>query len=273
MENHYVGKIDNPWKKKTNVLWAVEPVGKAIIFVHGFKGDYETWRGFPELLADDPKLEGWDVFFPEYDWRNRAQLTGTSMYEFLKAIFASPASVFTSSKPALERDDPTFKYTEVILVAHSLGAVVVRVALLTAHKAKAGWLDRTKMVLYAPAHQGANIISLGSEALGALAVIGKIIPPLLKGWFPSLIDLEVSGTTKSELLNRLESETQALLDAGSGEFTKARAVLFGEDDRVVVPSPFCGDAIMGSVPGVGHGSICKPTTTFIRPYETLVQTI
>jgi hypothetical protein len=65
--------------------------------------------------------------------------------------------------------DKTFEYKRVILAAHSLGAVICRWALLFAHNKKKagaadhGWVDRTAMVLFAPAHMGAVVSDLVRE--------------------------------------------------------------------------------------------------------------
>lgn len=273
MNHHYLSRISNPWKKKTtNVLWSLNPDGKAIVFIHGFSGSFNTWKGFPEMIADSPGFEGWDIFFVEYDWGDQVELTGRSMFEYvLQPIFENPQSLFKSSSSTVTRPQD-FQYKQVVIAAHSLGAVVTRVAMLAASRAKVAWLPNTKMVLYAPAHNGANIVSLGSEALGVFGAIGKMLPNVLKVKYPSLIDLEsVPGVGKSDLLKRIESDTKALLDAGKGDFTKAQAVLYGGDDRVVVAAQFCQDTDFKSVPNISHTAICKPSNTFDRPFTMLSQ--
>ena len=260
---HLPGIIHNPWDKKTHVLWSSTPENKAIIFVHGFSGNYSSWGGFPEMIVQNKKFKGYDIFIMEYSWEDRAELTGATFREFLTALFSDRKEVTDTSTPPFERDE---NYKQIIIAAHSLGAIVARVALLSAYKDKVDWLDKTKLMLYAPAHNGANIIQLAASTLGALGSIGEALPSIFKLRFPSLIDLE---TNTSKVIDRLRNETKQLLSQGKGDFTKARSVLFGGKDRIVDPSPFGEDAEIISIPGIGHSEICKPTTYFSKPFKVL----
>jgi hypothetical protein len=49
----------------------------AIVFIHGFSGDRkETWDRIPEVLREDARLDGWDIFGFGYQSRKRIDLLG-----------------------------------------------------------------------------------------------------------------------------------------------------------------------------------------------------
>ncbi len=262
---HADGVIKNAWKRSTRVMWSRTPNGKAIVFVHGFKGGYTTWDGFPSRILKEPSLDGYDIFFVEYEWADRAILTGSALKDFFDSLFNSPDKYFGNEFTRLNRQ--ATPYTELTIVAHSLGAIVTRFALLDAQALGLSWINSTKMLLFAPAHLGADIITLGTDALGVLGLFG-VTAPALKIKYPSLIDLE--HITTNTTLDSLRTKSQNLLNAGNGQFTIAKVVLFGTADKVVVPGQFCSDPPLRAIPSIGHTGICKPTPTFDEPFQTLI---
>lgn len=96
----------------------------AIIFIHGFGGDaVKTWGAFPELLAADSRLDGWDIYFLGYH---------TSLApDILRGIWSSDPDLdelagFLSTQAA---HGTLGKYKQLALVAHSMGGLVTQRAL------------------------------------------------------------------------------------------------------------------------------------------------
>jgi hypothetical protein len=49
----------------------------AVLFVHGFSRDSRDTRGdFPKFLAEEPRLNGWDIFSLGYHTRLRVDIEG-----------------------------------------------------------------------------------------------------------------------------------------------------------------------------------------------------
>ncbi|MEW5918828.1 MAG: hypothetical protein AB1762_20670, partial [Gemmatimonadota bacterium] len=162
-----------------------------------------------------------------------------------------------------------------IICAHSLGAVVSRIALLEAgsRTPPSPWLKRIRLVLFAPAHLGASIIPLVSVALSAVTIgplSGQLIEPMLKARFAVLIDLEPSSRT----LKLLEQRTKTALGAKYRTNVHLRAnVIHGGRDIVVDQNTFVGDFGLIRFPGKTHTQVCKPELGFIDPLTTLLRFI
>jgi pimeloyl-ACP methyl ester carboxylesterase len=108
----------------------------AIIFVHGFTGDWKkTWGRIPEFLA--PKLQGWDLFGFGYESRRRFDLLG------LWSADAALPEIATKLYSTILTEVPQEKYKAIALVAHSMGGLVVQEA-VTKHP---GLRDRTTHII------------------------------------------------------------------------------------------------------------------------------
>lgn len=93
----------------------------AIVFVHGFTGDWKnTWRSIPDVLLKDPRLSGWDLFGFGYASHRSFDILGLwSSDAKLEEI-----STMLHAEPALN------PYERLVLVAHSMGGLVVQRALV-----------------------------------------------------------------------------------------------------------------------------------------------
>src|SRR5713226_7104842 len=83
-----------------------------------------------------------------------------------KAMCTRPSVIVNGTlRPELHRK-AEFQYGSVVVVAHSLGAVVARQALLDLDEDRnPKWLNKISLVLFAPAHMGADVVPLGTEFL------------------------------------------------------------------------------------------------------------
>jgi len=92
----------------------------AVVFVHGFGGDTkETWQDFPKLLAEEPKLAGWDIFTLGYDTRLRVDI--------LKLWSADPDLNEVALKLRTDAKTGALKdHQSLCLIAHSMGGLAVQ---------------------------------------------------------------------------------------------------------------------------------------------------
>jgi pimeloyl-ACP methyl ester carboxylesterase len=96
----------------------------AIVFVHGFTGDWKgTWGHIPTLLREDGRLDGWDLFGFGYQSKRRFDLLG------LWSADAAIPEIATKLYTTLLTEVPPDRYKGVALVAHSMGGLVVQQAL------------------------------------------------------------------------------------------------------------------------------------------------
>jgi pimeloyl-ACP methyl ester carboxylesterase len=251
----------------------------AIVFVHGFGGvATDTWLDFPMLLASDDAYRSSDLFFFGYESKSEtAAFSASQLFEFLDALHQEPSRrVLNPSRirGSSERAEG-LRYVRTLICAHSLGAIVTRLALLQAGKLvpPRPWPSQVRLVLFAPAHMGASIISLASIALAAielpLGTNGSVIDPLLKLRFPALIDL----TPGSDTLRELQSDTKELLANWAASDCLRAFVTHAQKDRVVRQAAFVSDHPTVPAPAVGHIGICKPTRHYRNPMTLLADAL
>jgi pimeloyl-ACP methyl ester carboxylesterase len=218
-----------PFGEQSEVLWALAPTRKAILFVHGFGGSATTtWVQFPSLLQRERSCHGHDLIFYGYDGlQTRARPSADLLIRLLDELFSNPTELLAKSLPSAARPKQ-FKYKEIVIVAHSLGAVVSRIALVDAYSKRRNWASKIKLVFFAPAHGGANILSLASLAMGVLRLAP--VEALARFRFQVLHDLEENCQTLTELAN----QTRATIRRGARNLI-ARRVIYAGQDKVVNP--------------------------------------
>ena len=234
---------------------------RAVLFVHGYGGDaLGTWSRFHEMLPEEAQCAHHDLFFYEYDglYANM-DASAASFRRLLDLLFENPAAVINLSLPDAVRRPKDFAYDQIVLVAHSLGAAIVRKALLSAWREKADWWGKTKLVLFAPAHKGARIARLAEQVIGGfrflpfVAGIWKFKSPLVEELMPG-----------SPYLTQLEEETLAALAAGARPTLVADRVFYAQHERIVEGLRFAEDPDPVALEG-NHFSICKPMEHFQDP--------
>lgn len=244
--------------KGTQARWAIRPKNKLLVFAHGFNGAaLDTWKGFPEQLAPHAKIHGYDIIY--FGYESVAQTVGESanqLHIFLDEILTKTARTVNcsvSEYDASRRRAQNWKYNEVVMVGHSLGACVIRRALLNQLQGgKHQWQARIKMIWFAPAHGGARIFRLLTAAIlgfpiGGLNKVATFFAPVLEELAPG-----------SAFLNELRNETSELREKHPE--LNAPLTIWAWKDKVVLNKPFKGDtAPFKEVRGVNHISVCKPT--------------
>lgn len=244
------------WGHGSVAYFADRPADRLIVFVHGFGGKaVGTWAGMEALLAE-PEAAGADVLFYGYGSlaapaRNSAAL----FYNFLSAA----AEVKSPWKNALFRAGAsmTRDYRDIMVVAHSLGAVVVRRALLDAIADGDCWTTRTRILLFGPAHMGTRLTELRKMLKSGIGSILSDIFAFAQVRMPVLDDLAQGSPFLAELLD----ESGAAIARGIVQPVRAEGVVFGERENVVDTTPFCSDPRSVVWEGHDHRTICRAPQT------------
>ena len=249
------------------VRWAAEPTGQAVVFVHGFGGTaIGSFEDFHVLSTRRPDLAGCDLIFFGYDSvRLGVTDAASELFDLLITIALFPGRLFENSKPHERARRPdSFEYERLVIVGHSLGAVVARAALLrtrTIHKPGPLW-SQTRSLFFAPAHCGARPVELmASVALPWPIQLVKRATLLWRS--PALDDLQRGGS----YLAWLQSEVREGVRGGS-EHLRA-STIHVRDDGVVFNCVFADDFPPQLVWDHDHRSVCKPTRDYLDPVEAL----
>lgn len=236
-----------------------------VIFVHGFGGNsIGTWDGFPALSVSDNSFRFCDIVYYGYDtFKGQAGDHAAELYAFINSVINPLKNKILPANQNLKER----KYARLILVAHSLGAILARQAQLLGEIANKEWVLNSQLALFAPAHHGAEVVPLAKEALsgilGFMAIFAKFR-------FPILTDLSADD---DGIIKSIKAQTEKLQDAGKGDFSKAKLVVYAKGDLVVKSYPYLQDAPPHVIHGVSHTSVCKPNNQFLTPLELLKQII
>lgn len=252
----------SPNKEKTVAFYSLKKPRNLVIFIHGFNGGaVSTWDDFSKLIYDHDRFEKTDVIFYGYpSLKQQANNNAINFKNFLIESSQPNQDLNDCTDRAITNDD---EYENVVLVAHSLGAVVVRRALLfiKGQGNQNTLLEKTKMLLFAPAHKGTLIKTSYISGLPSLLSLVGVIGI----WkTPSFSNLQQNSATIVSLIN----DTQRYIDIGDAEFTVASKVIWANADNVVENDTFGNDPEAIVEDGT-HTSICKPKNNYINPLNYL----
>lgn len=265
--------IPNPGgrTKWTLFLSAVEPV-RLVVFVHGFGGKaVRTWHEFDLSGQTRPWWRESDMLFIGYESRKeRPSETAAWLRRRLADFYPILPSGITRHGEVGARAEGAEPYRELILVGHSLGGFVLRLALLQQARS---WLFRDREVdpnaprpplldatlrLFSPA-------SAGFKPAGLLAILTcfSVGMVALRG-APAFIALQ----PKSDLLLRTRTETESLVDGHRKDLAALRAhIMWARPEQVVEREGYQTDYEAESlVPVRSHSDVCKPHLEYEQPW-------
>jgi pimeloyl-ACP methyl ester carboxylesterase len=260
----------------SSAIFARDPVGKAVVFIHGYGGNsVTTWAEFATLLPAEPKAQHYDFIFYGYDGLyGNATPSGLIFRDFLNDLFMNPTSIINPHLSRSAARDPQFKYDKIIIVAHSLGAVISRLALLLGHRERKqapgsySWLSKTAMIFYAPADMGAHVVLLAEELAAGPSIISTVLRFVgVGGRFVSPLIDELKEN--SAFLTRLQQDIEQETRAQNTEYLRPIRIIMASTDRIVATQGFPNDPVPRTLANTTHRSVCKPLQTFLDPLDEL----
>lgn len=115
-------------RHRSHARWSDTPNGVLVIFVHGFTGNsITTWVQFPLMLSRDPVANVDFLFFGHNGGTSQMQAMVGLLSDAIDRLWNDPGRF--SSFPTTRGN---FRFSRVILCAHSMGCVVARDTALAA---------------------------------------------------------------------------------------------------------------------------------------------
>lgn len=248
----------------SQAYWAKSDPTACVIFVHGFSGHAcLTWGDFGELAVEHDAFAESDIFFIGYESRSsRAGHSAAVIGQFLARIGEDPGGLQLESF-GKRRENP-FEYKSIVIIAHSLGAAIVRDAVMAAKREERDWTERVKLGLFAPAHLGADALELARTASGLVRWMGVVG---VRIFAPVLDDLKQGSRYLTYLL-------ESAKEIGVHPTTKARFVVHVANDLVVDTGVFFRDPQMIPYHRQTHSGCCKPIRiSFLKPIDTVARVL
>jgi len=270
-----------------------ETVETAIVFVHGFLGDaFDTWVDFQSSIDREAGWESADLYFLQYDsFTNSVGASVERFRRFLERVELAPEDWFEVTAKDLPpvirktlrgfrlRSGPT-SYRRLLLVGHSLGAVVVRKAIVDRaseyckrlEKAAAGKQVPAPALLQAPVRLFAPAIS-GARPAGFFGVALRLrglggLAGLVLGFSPSYKELL---PTETNVVSKLEETTTQLAERFKNLPAFRADILWAERDDIVVDQKYFWDNDCGRAVGTDHVSVCKPGRGYRQPLDLVAR--
>ncbi len=248
----------------------------AIVFVHGWGGSaLATWEAFPSALRELREAADADVFFLDYpSTKTSVAVCAGEARELLLDLLRAPgknlvnASLPDGTTPRSEG----WRYARIWLVAHSMGAVVVRRALLDLDRAALGApeAESLRLLFFAPAHRGSSLPHLVASGLGLEWLPGaSLAGRALVTYYRSLADLEQGSTALNLLLEDSKAARERRKAARAADADLRAIVLHARDDKVVVQDRFDDDIEERPIAYRNHRSASKPDESYRRPIDEL----
>jgi pimeloyl-ACP methyl ester carboxylesterase len=251
--------------------FAVVPAKRLIVFVHGYRGSARhTWGEF----ATNPPSDKWwresDLIFAEYNWYSSS--VPSLADDLLRAIeehFPTVPGGWSTHKGSGPRRNSVAKYSELVLVGHSLGGLVIRYAIATAiQKAnptlKSGIAPvehpilKATVRLFSPAISGTRIGEKGERT--DVPVLASLLHMALA---PSVAYKDLKRGSPSVAFAR--DVTVRLAPSTAGPLLAS--ILWASPDRVVFDTPYITDLVVNHWRDRTHSSVCKPGNDYPVPYQ------
>lgn len=264
---------DDSWLRDAGALLTSWPNPlTAVIFVHGWGGNaVETWDCFLQLARTSEKFRATDVIFFGYPSRGpTTEFSAAKFREFLKDFLLTPHS--SVIKPTLGPQDHLLgrrsNYSQVLLIGHSMGAVVIRRAIsdLSLEPELASSLATLRLLLFAPAHKGSDLPEMVASGLGLNYLPGaSFVTKLLPRYLRSIEDLRIGSSALKRLEKEVISQIRQLRTERKPINHLVASVVHAQNDKVVSQEKFAEDLPLEPVSNKNHRSLCKPHENFQFP--------
>ena len=254
--NHSI-PLKLPFGRASTVKWTLGQPSRLVVFVHGFRGSGRaTWGRLPELICDNAAFADSDLLFFDYATVGRQiQFHAQELLGALRLLTMDQQQALAGTGVAALgriRTRAPAGYSSVHFVAHSMGAIVVRRALLDAAREPADqWARNAQLVLFAPAHSGARVEVLVEQTLALIPGLHGLVRP----FYPCLDEMVPDSPTLSLLLD--DSMRLMGSDARHLSCLVARAVYIAEIEVVVYTTAFMSDPAGAPIRGSNHRTVCK----------------
>ncbi len=251
-----------PLGKSSQASYSLAGAREAVVFLHGYSGaSVKTWIAFPELLSGYEPFQGLDLIFCGYDSvAEHTESCSDRVKTILEELLSKPAG---PRRPSSIPRYGTAPYERVLIVAHSMGAVVARRALILADEEGLAWTSQVRLVLYAPAHHGARLEladSFLSGLLGKIWAIGRYHSPAIDHLRPG-----------SPYLTDLAFDVErALAQVPKPSHLVALKVIHARRETVLLhPEARLGDDPRSRLIDGTHMTVCKPSSATSPAIEEL----
>ena len=266
-QTHFVPKTIPCGQGDGTAFWSINPDGNVILFIHGFRGtSIGTWVQFPSLLQSENSCSGKDIIFYTYDTMHTPIAnSGSLFFQFIDKLFCDFPLICNETIDHEAKRRNSFKLKTMTIVAHSLGAVAARYALVQAFQENKVWLQNTRLILFAPAHHGARVQNLLMSTVTMVKWL-KPIAGLALYQYPTLEELKPN----SNILKQIIRDTENAKNKPFGDKLLAHRVIYGATDKVVNVLRYSDDPPHIAVPGKDHITVCKPDSEYRLPVEKVV---
>jgi pimeloyl-ACP methyl ester carboxylesterase len=248
-----------------------------IVFVHGFFGNVTTtWEYFPDLCDNENVpgadiLEQSDLYFFDYPAHKAfVKESANRLAQFLGCLFPEPAMDLFYFREEDRRSirEPWLAYRRLLLVGHSLGAVVVRECIENQFRAFSShqpppWISICEIRLFAAAH-------LGFKPSGFKELLFKLAPREFTS-LPAIWRAYSDLQSTSSVLVDLKKRTEKLAAVRPELKCTSALLLYGTREDVVVPGDFDCDYTIEWQDDSNHTQVCKPAEDFTNPLRFITR--
>ena len=248
-----------------------------IVFVHGFFGNVtKTWEYFADLcdspdVPDAAFFEHSDLYFFDYPAQKAfVKHSASELAEFLNRLFPRPAMdlFHLGEEQRVAVRAPWIPYSQLILVGHSLGAVVIRECIenqfrLPHNRGVPTWIGMCEIRLFGAAH-------IGFKVSGRKELLYSLSPEILLS-FPLLWRAFSDLQPSSSVLVSLRSRTESLAKLNPEQKCFRALLLYGTEEDIVIPGEFDCDYVLEWQKGMNNTQVCKPDESFRDPIKVVTR--
>ena len=250
-----------------------QPV-RLVVFVHGFRGRaVDTWQCFPEGGQTRSWWRESDLLFVGYrsDIDDITAAAGR-LIDNIPRFFPDLPPALLEVGDARVRDVPSMGYQQLVLVGHSLGGLVIRVAV---SEVADDWVQRG-MPTPKPALLDAGV-RLFSPAIAGFRPAGFLgLMRASPAWGALRMYLHRSSAYTdlqdgSSILRDTRARTEELARQHPQLGALSARIVWANPDRVVRSEKYRTDPLAKAIEEQSHSSVCKPNAAYTVPWSFVEQ--